>query len=299
MEIYKTEQAVELKQFYTTTNIIREDCDLYDLDSGELIFSFKKNVIDKKLYDLDKKIITYASSYSFNRGDAAGTTNVADLQKGMENWRNYPVEVVDKHGNILPEDHKQVTSFIKMKDGTINKRKRSNNTQSNSIGGYDKSTNFPCRLTSWTKKHIEEYKSLFPLCKTVSDLYFSYVPDKWLYQYDKYQKCPEDFVIPETNFSTLTINRDFRTAAHKDKGDAKEGLTAFTVKDLDNFEGGELCFPTYDIGIDIREGDLLLFNPHVTHCNNILTKKGRISFVFYLRDKLDQCQILKLKNKIL
>jgi len=290
MELYLHENQIELKKFYTCVNIIREDCDLYNIDNGELIFSFKKNVISKEHYDLDEKIITYASSYSNNRGDAAGITNIKDLQKGMEHWKNHPVEVIDKHGNPLPEDHQQTTSFIKMKNGEINKRKRSNQAMSNSIGGYDKSNVYPCRLTNWTKKNIEQYKSLFPLSKCISDLYFSYVPDKWLYQYEKYSKSPKEFVIPETNFSTLTINRDWRTAAHKDRGDCKEGLTAFTVKELDNFEGGELCFPNYDIGIDIREGDLLLFDPHVTHCNNKLTKNGRVSFVFYLREKLDKCE---------
>ncbi len=290
MELYLHENQIELKKFYTCDNIIREDCDLYNIDNGELIFSFKKNVVPKELYNLDEKIITYASSYSNNRGDAAGITNIKDLQKGMEHWKNHPVEVIDKHGNPLPEDHQQTTSFIKMKNGVINKRKRSNQAMSNSIGGYDKSNVYPCRLTNWTKKNIEQYKSLFPLSKCISDLYFSYVPDKWLYQNEKYSKSPKEFVIPETNFSTLTINRDWRTAAHKDRGDCKEGLTAFTVKELDNFEGGELCFPNYDIGIDIREGDLLLFDPHVTHCNNKLTKNGRVSFVFYLREKLDKCE---------
>ena len=290
MELYLPERNIELKKFYTCDNIIRGDCDLYNIDTGELIFSFKKNVVPKEHYNLDKKVITYASEYSNNRGDAAGITNINDLKKGMEHWKNHPVEVIDKHGNPLPEDHQQTTSFIKMKNGVINKRKRSNQAMSNSIGGYDKSNVYPCRLTNWTKKNIEEYKSLFPLSKCISDLYFSYVPDKWLYQYEKYSKSPKEFVIPETNFSTLTINRDWRTAAHKDRGDCKEGLTAFTVKELDSFEGGELCFPNYDIGIDIREGDLLLFDPHVTHCNNKLTKNGRVSFVFYLREKLDKCE---------
>ena len=290
MELYLPERNIELKKFYECKNIISTDCDLYNIDTGELIFSFKKNVVPKEHYNLDKKVITYASEYSNNRGDAAGITNINDLKKGMEHWKNHPVEVIDKHGNPLPEDHQQTTSFIKMKNGVINKRKRSNQAMSNSIGGYDKSNVYPCRLTNWTKKNIEEYKSLFPLSKCISDLYFSYVPDKWLYQYEKYSKSPKEFVIPETNFSTLTINRDWRTAAHKDRGDCKEGLTAFTVKELDIFEGGELCFPNYDIGIDIREGDLLLFDPHVTHCNNKLTKNGRVSFVFYLREKLDKCE---------
>ena len=289
MELFLTEQHVELKQFMVVTKIILDNCDVYDATTGELVISFKKNVIPNELYNIDPKMITYSKQYSNNRGAAAGITNVKDLQKGMEHWRNYPVEVIDKHGNPLPDDHKEVVSHIRMKDGTINKRKRSNQVMSNSVGGYDKSNIYPCRLTNWTRKNLEAYHSIFPLSKHISNLYFQYAPDKWLHQYDKYCKSPKEFVIPDTNFSTLTINMDFRTATHKDAGDCKDGLTAFTVKNIDDFKGGELCFPTYNIGFDIQQGDLLLFNPHKIHCNNPLTKKGRMSFVFYLREKMDMC----------
>jgi len=289
MELYLSEKPVELKQFLQIKDIIHTDCDLYNKDTGELIFCFKKNVIPKELYDIDKKVIKYSKTYSTNRGDAAGTTTKEGVLKGMENWNNYPVDVVDKDGNTLPENHNQSTSFIKMADGTINKRKKSNQVMSNSIGGYDKSNVYPCRLTHWTQKHLKEYETVFPICEKVSDLYFSYCPDKWLRQYNKYENSPPQFTIPDTNFSTLTINCDFQTATHKDSGDCKDGMTCFTVKDLDNFEGGELCFPTYNVGINIREGDLLIFNPHVIHCNNLLTKNGRMSLVFYLREKMDKC----------
>jgi len=289
MELYLTEKPVELKQFFVIKDIIHTDCDLYDKDTGDLIFCFKKNVIPKELYNIDKKVVKYSQQYSTNRGDAAGITTKEGVQKGMTSWKNYPIDVVDKQGHSLPENHNQTTSFIKMKDGSINKRKRSNQAMSNSIGGYDKSNVYPCRLTNWTRRNLKEYRTVFPLSKKVSDLYFSYVPDKWLKQYEKYQQSPPEYTIPETNFSTLTINCDFRTAAHKDAGDCKDGLTAFTVKELDNFKGGELCFPTYNIGIDIREGDLLIFNPHIIHCNNPLQKEGRMSFVFYLREKMNLC----------
>jgi len=289
MELFLTEQPVELKQFLNVNKIILNDCDVYDKDTDELVICFKKNVIPKELYNIDPKLIKHASAYSNNRGAAAGITNVKDLQKGMEHWKNYPVEVIDKHGNPLPDDHKEITSWIRMKDGTINKRKRSNQVMSNSVGGYDQSNIYPCRLTNWTRKNLQAYESIFPLSKYISDLYFQYAPDKWLRQYDKYSKSPPEFTIPDTNFSTLTINMNFRTACHKDAGDCKDGLTAFTIKDIDGFKGSELCFPTYNIAFDVREEDLVLFNPHKIHCNNPLTKKGRMSFVFYLREKMDMC----------
>jgi hypothetical protein len=276
-------------EFYKIDNIINQSCDLYDKDTGELVFSFKKGIIPDELYDIDAKIIKHSQLLSYNRGKAAGVVNSAGLRKGMDGWSKKPEAPCDKDGNPLPQDHNKFTSYFKYEDGRISKRQRSNSVASQSIGGFDKSVQHPCRLTHWTKTNLKAYHSIFPLCKYISDEYFSYVPHKWLSQYDKYQRCPPEFVIPETNFSTLTINCDFRTACHRDKGDAKEGLTAFTVKRLADYRGGELCFPEYHIGLNVEQGDLLLFNPHTPHCNNPIVNKGRMSMVFYLRDKMDLC----------
>ena len=269
--------------------IIKTDIDVYDKSSGELILSFKKNVIPKELYHIDKKLVKYASVLSSNRGFAAGLVNSSGLIKGKESWSAKPEFPCDKDGNILPEDHDKHTSYFKYEDGRISKRMRSNSVSSNSIGGFTRNAGLPCRLTYFTKNNLSAYETIFPLSSFISDLYFSYCPDKWLYQYDKYLSSPKEFIIPDSNFSTLTINMDFRTATHKDKGDCKTGLTCFTIKNCGSWSGGELLFPDYDIGIDVEEGDLLLFNPHESHCNNPIIGSGRMSFVLYLRDKMDRC----------
>jgi len=290
MELYCQKVAPEHQgHFYACENIINESCDMYDSNTNKLIFSLKKNIIPKELYNLDKKIITHASTLSYNRGTASGIVTAAGLRRGMENWKKKPKQPCDKDGNPLPEDHKKHSSFFRYEDGRVSKRARSNSVASQSIGGFDKSTTFPCRLTHWTKNNLKSYESIFPLCKYISDEYFSYCPDKWLRQYEKYERCPQEYVIPDTNFSTLTINMDFRTACHRDKGDCKVGLTCFTVKKCGEYSGGELIFPEYKIALNIEEGDLLLFDPHEAHCNNVIKGEGRMSMVLYLREKMDQC----------
>jgi len=290
MELYlpKIDNAI-IGDFYKIDKIINQDCDMYDENTGVLIFSLKKKRIPDELYNIDAKLIKHSQSLSYNRGSAAGSVTAKGLRRGMEGWKKKPEAPCDKYGNPLPEDHTKNSSYFKYEDGRISKRMRSNSVSSQSIGGFDKSTTHPCRLTHWSKNNLSSYHSIFPLCKHISDEYFSYVPDLWLSQYEKYQKCPQDFVIPDTNFSTLTVNCDFRTACHRDKGDCKDGLTAFTVKRLGDYRGGELIFPEYHIAVNVEQGDLLLFNPHEPHCNNPIIGKGRMSFVLYLRDKMDQC----------
>lgn len=278
---------VELGNFYHCDNIYNEDIDVYDADTGNIIFLLRKNIIPDEYYEINQSIINHSKTISANRGNAAGKATIQGLVKGKEHWRFYPAKLCDKNGN--PPTKETSSSFFIYNDGRISKRSRSNTVASSAIGGFDKSPQHPCRLTAWTRDHLKQYQSIFPLCQYISDRYFEYFPDKWLNQYEIYEKSPKDFLIPGTNFSTITLNNTFRTASHKDKGDCKKGLTCFTVKKVGEYSGGQLHFPDYDIGVNVEQGDLLIFNPHETHCNNELEGDGRISFVFYLREKMNQC----------
>jgi len=291
MELYlpKIDKCI-IGHFYNVDKIINEDCDLYDEETGNIVFSFKKNRIPEELYNIDAKIVAHSKSLSYNRGSAGGVVTAKGIRRGMNNWTKKPQYPCDKDGNPLPEGHNKFGSLFKYEDGRISKRSRSNSVASQSIGGFDKSPQYPCRLTHWTRNNLEAFKTIFPLCKYISDEYFSYFPDKWLSQNEKYERCPTEFLIPETNFSTLTINCSFRTACHRDAGDCKDGLTCFTVKKVGEYTGGELIFPEYHIAVNVEQGDLLLFNPHEPHANNPIKGEGRMSFVLYLREKMDKCE---------
>lgn len=288
MELYLSKTAkIDIGKFYSSNNIYNCDVEAYDKETDEIIFCLKKNVINDHLYKFDDKLVKLSKMESFNRGNAAGKTTIEGLKKGKEHWKAYPVELVDKKGNPLKKDSS--SSFFKYNDGRISKRARSNTVQSFALGGFDKSPHHPCRLTYFTKKNLEAYHTIFPLCQAMSDMYYSYFPDKWLSQYEVYSNSPEDYLIPETNFSTITLNHDFRTACHLDKGDCKKGLTCFTIKKCGDYTGGELIFPEYDVAVNIEQGDLLIFDPRQAHCNNPLKGEGRMSMVMYLREKMDRC----------
>ena len=288
MELYlKKSKEAKVGDFYNCSNVYNCDVEAYDAESDNIIFCLKKNVIDSKYYDFDEKLVKLSKMESVNRGNAAGKVTISGLQRGKEHWKAFPVALTDAKGNDVTGE--KSSAFFKYNDGRISKRARSNSVQSFALGGFDKSPQHPCRLTHYTKKHLEEYKTIFPLCQKISELYFNYFPDKWITQYDAYSKSPDEFLVPETNFSTITLNHDFRTASHRDKGDFKEGLTCFSVKRCGDFSGGELIFPEYDIAVNIEEGDLLIFNPHEAHCNNPLKGNGRMSMVFYLREKMHLC----------
>ena len=57
MELYKDKiQKAIIGEFYNIDTIINEDCDLYDNTTGELIFSFKKKIIEDDFYNRDGKM---------------------------------------------------------------------------------------------------------------------------------------------------------------------------------------------------------------------------------------------------
>tara|TARA_R110000744_G_scaffold79941_3_gene156920 strand:- start:2695 stop:3567 length:873 start_codon:yes stop_codon:yes gene_type:complete len=290
MELYlQKDKSVQEGIFFDCHNTYNTDIDIYDKITGDIILSFKKKVIEEEYYDFHKGIVSQSRILSMDRGNAAGKTTIAGLKQHKENWKTYPVELLTKNGEHQ-EESKVSGAYYRYNDGRVSKRSKSNSVRSSTIGGFDKNARNPCRLTYFTKNNIDKYQTIFPISQKISDLYFSYFPDRWLYQYESYSKCPENFIIPNTNFSSITLNHDFRTASHRDKGDYKKGLTCFTVKKCGKFSGGELCFPEYGIGVNVEQGDLLMFNPHEVHCNNALNGDGRMSMVFYLREKMELCK---------
>jgi hypothetical protein len=75
----------------------------------------------------------------------------------------------------------------------------------------------------------------------------------------------------------------------KDKGDDDQGYGNLCVIERGKYTGGETCLPQYGIGVDVREGDILLMDVHEWHANlPIQLEKGaeRMSVVCYLRKKL-------------
>jgi hypothetical protein len=289
MEIlsYKSREIV-LGEFIDTKIIINQDMKLYD-ENGSLVFCFIKKIIPEEFYDFDEKIVKMSKMESANRGNAAGKVTIEGLQKGKEHWKRFPATLCNVKGEV--SDKGTSSSFFKYHDGTISKRARSNTVQSMALGGFDKSPQHPCRLTFYTKKILKEYPSIFPLCSYISNIYEERFPEYYHKQKEVYDNSPKDYVIPDTIFSTITLNHDFRTAPHLDKGDCKQGLTCFTIKKCGDYKGGEICFPEYQMGCNVEQGDLLIFDPHIAHCNNELEGEGRMSLVFYLREKMNKCPI--------
>ena len=162
------------------------------------------------------------------------------------------------------------------------------------IAGYfDRYPRIPYgRATAFTEKNPEKFAMGFPFLQKLSDGFKQLLPERFAKQKEACDKMDPKFIIPGTVFTTATVNKTFRTAAHRDAGDLNEGFSNLTVvSNNGKYKGGYLVLPEYRVAVNIRPGDLLLINNHEgIHGNTEMTVEDpeaeRISFVCYFREKM-------------
>jgi hypothetical protein len=247
------------------TLLITEDTDAYTAD-GDLLFKFRKCRIDpdgcKTLFDNLKG----AGIKAGRRPEASG------------------MPVVYKHVRS-----KTSGKMLHLFTGTV---------PSGIVGFYDNSSFFGgknrthdgkmCRQTAYTAKHMHRFQACVPIFSTIDLIYQELVPDCYDRQLQAIERLDPEFRISDTVFTTVTVNKNFRTALHKDKGDYRDGFGVLVI--LDDGKGYEGCytmFPRYGVAVDCRNGDFIAMNVHEWHCNSEMSGEGvRVSLVLCLREKM-------------
>ena len=144
------------------------------------------------------------------------------------------------------------------------------------------------RETMFSEQHHQKFKKLLPLIKEIDVLYKKYIPDRYAKQIKKARQT--HFKIPNTSFTTVTTNLNFKTAIHRDKGDDIEGFGNLAVIEKGKYKGAETCLPQYGVGVNVRTGDILYMDVHQWHGNlpmvPIDKDAKRLSIVCYLRKNL-------------
>lgn len=179
-------------------------------------------------------------------------------------------------------------------------------TASTIIGAFDpNSYRRYCRLTAWTGKNLPRWEELNPLLRAIGDLFAQHVPERYRAQVDQVRKTQPAWVIEGTPFTTVTVNNTYPTGMHTDKGDLDAGFSTLAcLRRGGPYTGGVLLFPEYRVGVEMRDGDLLLMDAHEWHANtDIVCGCGtalfglcprcgaeRISLVSYFRTAMVGCE---------
>lgn len=287
--------------------IFDEDVDVWVKDpespgGKKLLLRLRKNVIPRDKLEIGWKNFYNAASASRNRGAAAG-----------------PIDLKSKYWTKRKPTAVQNWSARYIQNGKVSKMRVNNNVFS-SVLGYFEQTPFmglPCRLTSYTQQFFQEYKAGIPFIEAIDTCFKKLVPDRHKAQYEQ-AHAKHQYQIADTAFSSVTMNRNFRTGLHMDDGDLRKGFGNLTVIERGKYSGGYTLFPRYKIGINLRTGDFVAMDVHEWHCNTELRetaedkkyneslpniykndhetgtqgvekKFSRLSFVCYLREKLIKC----------
>jgi len=288
--------------------IFDRDVDVYikgEDGKEKLIAKLRKRVIDPTLIKTGWEGFWITAGPSRNRGAAAGP-----IATESNYWKKKkPVNIRGWSANYQ----------IPGKDISL---MRVNNNVFSSVLGYFNATPFmklPCRLTSYTERYWKYYKHGLPFIKAIDSCFSKLVKDKYDLQLAAAKQKPL-LRIDDTAFSSITINRNFRTALHVDDGDFKDGYGNLSVLERGAYHGGYTLLPQFHIGFNVRTGDFLAMDVHQWHCNTELYEtKGdkeenknlprihkdnletgtlgaekifsRVSFVCYLREKLRECDM--------
>lgn len=260
--------------------LITEDTDAYSVD-GTLLLRFRKNVIPHEIAKLGYESFKDSITLTEGRGLASGGS------------------------------FKRVRS-----DGSLANTTVGNFVESGAAGYMDANAMIRyCRKTAFTSKFFETFKQGYPFVKKVDDLYKELCPEHYSRQIKIANGTNRNYVIGDTSFTTVTVNRNFQTAVHKDAGDFPRGFGNLTVYRTGSFTGSYFCLPEYRIAVDMHTGDCLFVDVHKWHGNtpfvnfnpaptgmenytkNAVKNKYawngedmRIAFVMYYREYMIQCK---------
>jgi len=256
------EEASNLKATYLTENdftlLVKEDADGYDLN-GNLLFRYRKNAIPIEV-----------------------------LKKGVDSFKD-SIELTESRGSASGSSHKRIR-----KDGSISNITVGNKVESGSVGYMDSGAMVKyCRKTAFARKYFDKFTAGIPFVQYIDSKYKELCPMHYSKQKAIAVGTNKNYVIGDTSFTTVTVNKNFRTAVHQDAGDYKEGFGNLIVYREGSYDGGYFCLPEYGVAIDMQTTDLLFVDVHKYHGNTEITNKSpdwlRISFVLYYREYMYKC----------
>tara|TARA_R100000008_G_C3583533_1_gene170374 strand:+ start:1942 stop:2847 length:906 start_codon:yes stop_codon:yes gene_type:complete len=246
--------------------IIDYDCEAYT-KTGQPLFVFIKNYIEPQILEDAYHALKNAAQPTNNRGASSG---------GERKNRILKDGTISKTTQVyIPGTNEQVKDL------------------SGIIGYFDRGAHFDfCRRTAYNIQNPENFKQGMKLMETVDAGFKKYVPYRYKKQKEMIMATDPNYRIGDTAFTTVTVNKDYRTAYHTDQGDYAKGfgnLVAY-MKDM---EPVLFVLPRYGIAINLSTNDLLLVDVHQVHGNTEIIKKSedaiRLSFVMYYRENMWKC----------
>lgn len=269
------------------TTVIRESTDLVDETTGRVIVHFRKGIIPPKATRVAKEIfgnIDKKIKPSTTRNAAAGVVDLKKIKK-----------VVPKAIEVLPLPGRPCACKVRIEGGHV-----LTETYCNPVYSYVAGYNFHryggrVGMTPISRRYGKDWER-------AEKRFFFYIGRalrkvnskgerhmrKWA---ERNGVVQSGLTISKTALSTVDINVNYNPYLHFDRNGLPNGWSTLTVIEEGKYKGGYFVYPAYGVAIDVRQGDLVVNQPHMDlHGNTAivpLTKGAkRISFVTYLEKML-------------
>lgn len=239
--------------------LVTTDADGYDM-YGNLLFRYRKNAIPLQL-----------------------------LQDGYNAFKD-SITLTDGRGIASGSSHKRVR-----KDGTVSNITVGNKVYSGNVGYMDAGAMVHyCRKTAFAKDHFDKFQQGIPFVQFIDQKYQELCPVHHRKQMAIATGTNRNYRIGQTSFTTVTVNRNFQTAVHKDAGDFPDGFGNLIVYREGDYKGSYFCLPEYRVAIDMQNCDILFADVHKWHGNTPYKECSddymRIAFVMYYREYMYKCK---------
>jgi hypothetical protein len=177
-------------------------------------------------------------------------------------------------------------------------RESYNEVFSGVVGAMDRQVMVPwCRMTVTVGDKWEEFQGERGFFHEVNDLFKELMPDQWNFLKGIFldKISDERFNLLGTVFTTITVNKDFQVAYHRDGNNCAGACAAITTMNKGEYDGYEFVFPEFRLGFKIRTGDLLIGdNQKYIHgmlpMSNQSEDAESIWFVFFSRERMAKAE---------
>ena len=250
--------------------ILREDADVYKPD-GSILLHFRKAVIPDEVCQRAYSVLRTVKGDPSNRAIAA-------LGFSRRSSR--------KDGSLSKQTRIRMARYPQLR-----------NVGSAVIGNIDRTSStawFPyCRQTAFNLEHPGLFAECMDYIQLTDKHFKAIAPERHAAQAAVVARTHPEWVIHGTAFTTITVNRNFRTRGHRDVGDLKEGFGVMSALPAGLYTGGYNAFPEFRVAVDMRQGDVLLGDVHEWHGNTTIHgvngEYERVSCVFYYRERMLKC----------
>lgn len=243
--------------------ILDDDAVVYGPE-GEYVCGFKKRAIDMPVVAKAWKVLRDWHPKTDNRGAATGIGKTSRRKK----------------------------------DGTIQKANRvpkGYEVESGVVGFFDRYQRIPyCRPCAWNAEHPQRFEKLLPFFQQVRAAHESLDPDGFGFMREVADRTKGDWLIPETPYTTVTVNKNFRTAAHLDAKNLRDASAAMAYIREGRLKGGLVVFPEWRVAVKMDTSDVIVFRNMVDwHGNTPIVKLGsntqRCTLVHYYKEGMINC----------